>query len=477
MKHRSYLSSNFTVAAFVMVVCSLALPAIALAESTAGAPSGDGVQPTVALGNQTCSDLGFSDFELKIQPVENGTFTDPNTGFEVIIQRNGKVFDWSSNQGVDAVFVKGGEDGNLYIYSPEDTADTSLHAPLNSNNNKFFGLSHLSFCYDQDDPIARVTKACQVGTDPVIDTDGVTVITTFDVIIANDGAAPLFDVAIKEDVTFDDLSGNFPAAFPATEECEITAVNGVPVEPVNLLSGVWTDIPGAAADQIAANASVTVEVTCDTRDSPLINQVTAGGNATDNQGINPPELIDGSTINDASTGGGVACAPAPTPMISLSKQCRDVRLMTTVDEFGDTILVAEVLVDITVTNTGVEQLDLVTVTDDKLASPVLVNATLAPTGQAGSSITVTGLSYMPSAPNQPPVYVCGGTDDPAITCSIDSDCPSGELNACAESADKYDSSSAMFTDTADASGVGSLSGSTANATQASVTCDLCPVPD
>ena len=42
----------------------------------------------------------------------------------------GQTFDWTSNIGVDAVFVKGGPvGGNLYVYDPEATADTGLHAP------------------------------------------------------------------------------------------------------------------------------------------------------------------------------------------------------------------------------------------------------------------------------------------------------------------------------------------------------------
>ena len=43
---------------------------------------------------------------------------------------------------------KTGPNGNLYVYPSEDTGDTSLHAPINSNNDKYYGLSHLSFCYD-----------------------------------------------------------------------------------------------------------------------------------------------------------------------------------------------------------------------------------------------------------------------------------------------------------------------------------------
>jgi LPXTG-motif cell wall-anchored protein len=118
-------------------------------------------QPTpstsVVAGNPTCGDLapaGSSWIELKVEPVEDGTFTDGvlTVTVDVSDTPDGPVFDWTSNIGVDAVFVKGGPNGTLYLYDPpaESTGDTGLHSPVNPQNGKFFGLSHLSFCYDKD---------------------------------------------------------------------------------------------------------------------------------------------------------------------------------------------------------------------------------------------------------------------------------------------------------------------------------------
>ena len=62
-----------------------------------------------------------------------------------------KSFDWSSNIGVDAVYVKAGSGGsNLYRYDPpaESTGDTGLVSPGDGGN----GISHISFCYDVNDP-------------------------------------------------------------------------------------------------------------------------------------------------------------------------------------------------------------------------------------------------------------------------------------------------------------------------------------
>jgi len=107
--------------------------------------------------NPTCGELapeGTSWTEFKVEPVEDGTFSDGTltVTIDVTDTDDGPVFDWTSNIGVDAVFVKGGPGGLLYLYDPpaESTGDTGLHAPVNPQNDKFFGLSHLSFCYDKD---------------------------------------------------------------------------------------------------------------------------------------------------------------------------------------------------------------------------------------------------------------------------------------------------------------------------------------
>jgi hypothetical protein len=116
-------------------------------------------------GNPTCGGLapeGTSWTELKVEPVEDGTFSDGTLTVTIDVTEtdDGPAFDWMSNIGVDAVFVKGGPGGLLYVYDPpaESTGDTGLHAPVNPNNDKFFGLSHLSFCYDVDQATTTTTE-------------------------------------------------------------------------------------------------------------------------------------------------------------------------------------------------------------------------------------------------------------------------------------------------------------------------------
>lgn len=98
--------------------------------------------------------------ECKIEPVESGTVSEGLTfttndeicqqlleGLTLDVDGDAQEFDWTSPVGIDAVFVKGGRDGNLYIYDPPATSDEGLHAPENcGRQNNRCGLSHISFC-------------------------------------------------------------------------------------------------------------------------------------------------------------------------------------------------------------------------------------------------------------------------------------------------------------------------------------------
>jgi hypothetical protein len=91
---------------------------------------------------------------LKVDPNPDGAgpfnFTDGTLSVTITNAANDKSFDWSSNIGVDAVYVKAGAGGsNLYRYDPpaEKTGDTGLVSPGDGGN----GISHISFCYDGND--------------------------------------------------------------------------------------------------------------------------------------------------------------------------------------------------------------------------------------------------------------------------------------------------------------------------------------
>ncbi len=150
MRRQLVASGAAVTTALAVGIAVFALPAVATH-----------VEPETVGGNPTCSDL-ISDgiIELKVEPVEDGTFSDGTLTVTIDVRDtdDGPVFDWTSNIGVDAVFVKGGPNGNLYVYDPEATSDTGLHAPVNPNNDKFYGLSHISFCYDKDETTTPPTS-------------------------------------------------------------------------------------------------------------------------------------------------------------------------------------------------------------------------------------------------------------------------------------------------------------------------------
>jgi hypothetical protein len=179
-----------------------------------GPPSGDGIQPVFVDGNPTCSVLDPGTFELRVDPVVEGTFTDGFLTVTITDIRDtvdGPVFDWTSNIGVDSVFVKGGSGGNFYLYDPpaENTGDTNLHSPINPQNGKFAGLSHISFCYDIQ-PSVKVEKSgdelSKVGDE-----------VKYDFKITNDG-----DIPLTLDTVTDTLLGDLEDDAPV--ECDTLAV-------------------------------------------------------------------------------------------------------------------------------------------------------------------------------------------------------------------------------------------------------------
>ena len=139
----------------VLAVTVAATLVLALVIFYAGFPAlAASVEPIEISGNQTCGDLAaqfgggqtWTEFKIDSGP-SDGVFGDGT--LSVTISNSGThEFDWSSNIGLDAIFVKAGNGGFLYLYDPpgpEATADTDL---AGSDQN---AISHISFCYDVED--------------------------------------------------------------------------------------------------------------------------------------------------------------------------------------------------------------------------------------------------------------------------------------------------------------------------------------
>lgn len=358
-----------------------------LVQAVAGGPSGAGVQPEEKLGNFTCSQLlpGIPGLvELKVEPVADGTFSDGT--LEVVIDvRNtgsGPVFDWdqgTSGAVMQGVFVKGGPGGNLYEYNPPIvTSDTGLHAPINPNNDRFFGLSHISFCYTPGAPSIDVTKSCAEQT---VNVDTVTTRNT--VAIKNDGDFVLDNIQLKETI--------------AALTCQITKVGGAAVGPVALPLDTFVTVPngGTFDGDLAVDETVNVEVTCHDGALNLSNTIVASGES------------DFGTVDDTATNNpGAECPFSPNPLVDLEKDCGRTRLQQELLEQGNLALVVEVCPTITVTNTSAtEPLSSAIVTDaliPALAAGVDVGP-LAPGGVVDLATFLgspTALCYQPTAAEQ-----------------------------------------------------------------------------
>ena len=149
---------------YLLIAVAIAVGAIVTAASLGafGSPAqATHVTPEhiTGTGNFTCSDFqgtGQTWIELTIDPNADGTFNDVALEVTITNTTNDKIFDWSSNIGVDAVFVKAGskEGHNLYRYDPPSEAfsDTDLTSPGPGNQ-----ISHISFCYDLPDATPTAT--------------------------------------------------------------------------------------------------------------------------------------------------------------------------------------------------------------------------------------------------------------------------------------------------------------------------------
>ncbi|HEX3126872.1 MAG TPA: hypothetical protein VH394_06055 [Thermoanaerobaculia bacterium] len=113
------------------------------------------VDPIFIAGNPSCTSLGYA-FGFKVDPPNAGTYSIDGIN-TVTVTTDGVFFDWSSTLGMDAVISKGGPNSNVFIYDPpaESTSDTELVSPINPNNGKPYGLSHIEFCFDYEVVVSK----------------------------------------------------------------------------------------------------------------------------------------------------------------------------------------------------------------------------------------------------------------------------------------------------------------------------------
>ena len=265
-------------------------------EDSAGPPTTTlDVQPTLVPGNPTCQTLTQSNSELKIEPPGNGVFT--GGALQVTISGFNDpegYFDWTSNLGIDAVFVKGGPGGDLYEYQGA-TADTNLHPPINGNTGKPYGISHISFCWTETPtkPTLSITKAAsstQVTTGAAF---------TYTITVKNTGDVQATGVVITDNLanSLTGVSASFdvdPGSAGGTGSCTVGAGNTI-----SCAVGTLAANNGGAngPDEVVVTIQATAPTTC----GELSNTATVDSDQT------PPQTSNGVTTT--ITG----CVPPPPP--------------------------------------------------------------------------------------------------------------------------------------------------------------------
>lgn len=186
-----------------------------------------------------------------------------------------------------------------------------------------------------------VGKACDLNTPPVINSDGVSVRTTFNVPITNTGSSAVYSLKLLDTGLSD----------PDNLACTVTAIGATTGLNLALSATTPTDI----ATSLAAGASVNVKVVCDSLDNPMLNSVVATATTG-------PGGTGSSLTADHTTGTGEQCAATVNPSLSVTKTC--VAPVT----FDPVTLEPHVCVNIVVTNTSAERLINGTLVDDKLGT-------------------------------------------------------------------------------------------------------------
>jgi uncharacterized repeat protein (TIGR01451 family) len=262
------------------------------------------VEPELQLANPPCP-AGTT--ELKVEPVVAGQYTDGTliVNVALVTLAGGPGFNWTSNIGLDAVIAKGGPNGNVYLYNPEATADTGLHAPVNPNNNQFFGLSHISFCYDKDvTPDLGITKS---ATSTQV-TEGGAV--SYTITVTNTGNADATGVVVTDDL--DDALSAVSATFDGPGQNDVNCTVGAGNNQITCNIGTLGPNESATVtiNATAPQLPLTVGGQCTLQ---LLNKATVDSNQTTPETSNQVTVtVTGTGCEGGGGGGGGGVAPTTT---------------------------------------------------------------------------------------------------------------------------------------------------------------------
>lgn len=291
-----------------------------------GAVSGNGEQPVGVHGNPACSDVlpGAFLFSHKTGVPQDETIPLSFNGLTgtLTIDVTNSTFNFSFTGDFVAVgvIVKGGPNANFYDYRPNgEDADTGLHAPVNPNNNQFFGLSHIEFC------IIEAAGDVSVEKTPDGDTADAGEDITFSIEVTSNGPGTATNVTLSDNLP--DSGLNWTETSDPSGSCEVTGAPGSQV-----LSCDFGDLDPLTVRTVAVTSPTGSD------DCGLVNNTATVSADNDSDSTNNND--DGDiTIN-----------------------CPDVRVEKT-PETGTVDAGQDAVFTIVVTNLGPGQSDIVTLSD------------------------------------------------------------------------------------------------------------------
>jgi uncharacterized repeat protein (TIGR01451 family) len=275
------------------------------------------------------------------------------------------------------VIVKGGENANFFDYRPTgNAADTNLHAPVNPANDKFYGLSHISFCLTEVErvPGIDVEKSCPESVQAGAEIE-------YTITVENTGTEAL--VVTVDDTLLGDITADFDV-----------------------------DLSAGLAVGATATAVVTYEPGPD--EDPVTNTVTAEGTGD----VSGDKDTDTATCETDVTEG-------PVTRIDVEKSCPEVVQVGTEIEYT-----------VTVENTGTEALVNVSV-EDTLLGDITGDFDLDLSAGLAVGATATAVVTYEPGPDEDPVtntVTAEGTGDESAsvdtdTATCETDVTEGEIAA------------------------------------------------
>ena len=142
-----------TKAIYIALIFVLAISTVAMAAAVEPVT----IDLTIGDASHECGQLEDcdSDFHFKFdnwgeqKMPYDGSYTIDGGNIITISNNDGYSFDWTSEWPVVCVIVKGGPVANVYCYDEPSYGDEGMFAPTNPNNDKPYGISHVTFCYNE----------------------------------------------------------------------------------------------------------------------------------------------------------------------------------------------------------------------------------------------------------------------------------------------------------------------------------------